>query len=72
MEEYWADLALDIATFSVWVFVGAILGFTIARFFGGYSTHDRMFDYYGMFGAIMAAMWAEFRRQRHLWELKRL
>lgn len=72
LEDYWADLALDLGTFAIWIVVGAVVGFSMAYLVGGYQTGDTMFDYYGMFGSLMAALWAKFRRQRHLYELKKL
>jgi len=66
------DLFEDMAEFLAWLILGVIVGWIGARIAHGVWFQSPLADLYGMAGAGLAVLWANFRRMRHLEHLTHL
>ena len=60
------DIFEDMAEFLAWLIFGVILGWSAARISQGVWFQSPMADIDGISGALLAVLWANFRRQHHL------
>lgn len=56
----------DVSLFIAWSIFGVLLGWFVAYVAHGIWLVSPYSDYYGIAGALLAALWVNFRRNRHL------
>ena len=56
----------DVGLFVAWIIFGVLVGWFLAYLAHGVWMKSPYVDYYGIAGALIAVLWVNFRRQRHL------
>jgi len=60
------ELIKDMASFVAWMIFGVLFGWFVAYMAHGSWMQSPYADYYGIAGAGLAALWVNFRRNKHL------